>query len=218
MGEVKQSLADFDAMRNRMVDESCNTSGSNFYKPVEGMKNIDLSNNHNTRIVPLMTKDSQKNSVIIFGSAQGQNFSSPIRNEQNCACVGTTSPATLIKVKSLDSSDISDRDFNAAPRLTMGISTHYGLLNSPLNSPGYIQEEGNEGSSGCIDMENFNKEMPNILSSTSRDLKVSPFLQMQQTGKRVDRHVSNQEIIKIVNPSGGPGSPRNAAPSNMQYN
>ena len=208
-----------------MVDGSSNTSGSNFYKPVDGIKNLDLPNSPNTRIVTLM-KESSKNSPIIFRSSQAHHHSpNPKHNDeryqdnQNYACVGTF-PTTLIKVKSLDSSDISDREFNAAPRFTQGISTHYGLLNSPVNNAAYIQEEGNEGgSSNCMDYDTFNKEsIPNILSSTSRDLKISPFAQIQPPGKHINRHVSNHDIIKIVNPSGAPGVQRNAGTSNMLYN
>lgn len=76
----------------------------------------------------------------------------------------------MIKVNHIEFSEgVSDRDIIVGARLTHGISTHYGQLNNSGNSGDFTKNYE-------ISKINHDVKLNNILSTTTRDLKVSPFV------------------------------------------
>ncbi len=90
-------------------------------------------------------------------------------------------PAAVVKVNNIEFSEAgSNEDIIAGARFTQGISTHYGILQSKGLKIGINEEENIYDSHNSID--NMRNDS-NILNSTSRDLKVSPFIHVNKIGR-----------------------------------
>jgi hypothetical protein len=97
----------------------------------------------------------------------------------------------MIRVNNIELSEgVSDRDIIVGARLTHGISTHYG----------HLPNSGDINKTYEISNINQDVKLNNILSSTSRDLKVSPFVLHNNSNNNLkkDHFVSNNEVINII--------------------
>jgi len=77
----------------------------------------------------------------------------------------------MIRINNVEFSDLSERDVILGGRLTHGISTHYGHL------PGESLHKRGDNDISAI---NKDIKLNNILSSTIRDTKVSPFVHLDK--------------------------------------